>query len=70
MDYPKWTPCPIPLSLPVQRDRTVQIATRHLEKIPPNFLSKIHTSLRETDFMKADLYGMKFYLDTRYNKLR
>lgn len=41
------------------------MATEHPEeKIPPDFLSQMHISLRETEFMKVGLEGMKLYRET------
>lgn len=40
----------------------MHMATQHPEeKIPFDFLSQIHISLKETDLMKADLEGMKSF---------
>ena len=65
-------PIPCPFRLSLGRDQfiwkynaVVHMATQHSdEKIPVDLLSKMHISLKETDFMKADLEGMKYYRET------
>ena len=43
----------------------IHMATQHPEeKIPLDFLSQMHISLQETEFMKADQEGMKSYRET------
>ena len=63
-------PCPFCLSLGCDQfiwkyNAVVHMPTQHPEDIiPVDLLSKMHISLKETDFMKADLEGMECYRET------